>query len=47
MVESVLEALVDEIELEELEGIGVAGGGDNTTWELEPGTLIVIGLWLA
>ena len=45
-VDPVLEALVDGIELEGLDGTGVAGGEDRTTWELEPCTLMVIGLEL-
>ncbi len=42
-----LVGLVADNELEGFEGAGVAGGEDSTTWELEPGTLMVIGLWLA
>ena len=38
--------LVDDVELEGLD-TGVAGGEDSITWELEPGTLMVIGIWLA
>jgi len=42
-----LVALVDDSEVEGLKGTGVVGGDDSTTCELEPGTLMVIGLWLA
>ena len=44
---SVLEAIGDDVKLEGLEGKGVEGGDDRTTWELEPGTLTAIGLELA